>query len=294
MNFKNTENRLIETIPVKLKKEKTRINNYDINYVTAGKGEPLLLIHGGNIGWGQWYPNIDAFSKFFRVYALDLPGAGRSTKVNFSKLDLEKDFVEVVEKFINIHGFKNLNVIGSSIGGWILLKIALRGNTKLKKLVLVDCIGFTNHMRIADRIIGIYPLATLLSKTVLKPYRENRNIEKFLRDIFYNKSLPIRKEFTDYFYETMENSHNLLLISRLSSLWGIRKEFILERELPEIKNEVMIIWGEKDKLLPPNQSYDNFKLIPKVQIEIMQDAGHIPSIEKSKEFNQLVVKFLKS
>lgn len=293
MDFKNTENQLIKTIPVKIKKGKTRINNYDINYVRAGKGEPLLLIHGGNIGWGQWYPNIDTFSKFFDVYALDLPGAGRSTRVNFSKLDLEKDFVEIVEKFIKIHGFKNLNIIGSSIGGWIALKLALRKNTSLKKIILVDCIGFTNHIRFADRIIGIKPFAQLLSKTALKATQDNKKIESFMRGVFYNKSADIRREFISYFYETMDSSHNLLLISRLSSFWGIRREFKLERELPKIKNEILVIWGEKDKLMPPEKCYKNIKLIPKAKIEIIKNAGHIPSIEKSNEFNKLVIDYFK-
>jgi len=291
---KDTENNLMNSIGVSLQKGSIKIGPYDVNYVTAGKGKPLLLLHGGNIGWGQWYPNIAPFSKYFRVYALDLPGAGRSTKIDFSKLDLEKDFVITVEKFIQAKNLQKPNILGSSIGGWIALKLAFRRNNDLNKIILVDCIGFTDHMRLADRIMGITPIARLLTKTVFKPTPQNKNIEIFLRDVFYNKNLDIRREFIDYFYETMGTSHNLLLISRLSSFWGVRKEFELRNKLPKIKKEVMIIWGAKDKLMPPDKCYDNFQLIPNAQIEILEGVGHIPSLEKSEKFNELVINFLKT
>lgn len=296
MDTETTESRLIAVTPARLSQEVVRIADYDINYVTAGQGEPLLLIHGGNIGWGQWYPNISDLARHFSVFAIDLPGAGRSTRLDYSQLDFKSDFVDVVDEFIALQNFQRLNIVGSSIGGWIALKLAIRhgGDGILSKLELVDCIGFTSHLRLADRLLGFYSLATLLSKTLLRPHRANKNIEKFLRDVFYDKSFPISDAFIDYFYETMETSHLLLLISKMSSPWGMREEFVLESDLPKVKAEVMVIWGREDRLLPPDQNIENVRLIPNVRIKILQDAGHIPSIEKSEQFNKLTLEFLKS
>lgn len=130
-----------------------------------------------------------------------------------------------------------------------------------------------------------------MSQTLLKPNRSNKNIERFIRSVFYNPKLPLLNEFIDYFYKTMETSHNLLFISRLSSSYG-RKKLSLLNSLVKIKNNTLIIWGEKDKLMPLSKVEQNFKLIPKVEVRIIKDAGHIPSIEKSEEFNKIIVDFL--
>jgi len=289
----DSEQRLAKKIAVPVKIEKIKIGKYDINYVTAGSGKPLLLIHGGNIGWGQWYPNIAEFAKHFRVYAIDLVGAGRSSKVDFSKLDLQRDLVDVVSEFIEKKRLGNFSVVGSSIGGWIALELTLT-KSNVEKLVVVDSIGFADSIRFADKILSITPFAKLLAKTVLTPKRNNKNIEKFLRDVFYKKDLEIWEEFIDYFYDTMKTSHNLLFISSLSSFFGVRSEFRMKDKLPKIGCGTLVIWGEKDKFMSPAKIYNNFKLIPNVSVEIIKNAGHIPSIEKSAEFNKLVLKFLRS
>lgn len=290
----NTERELIESIKVNIQLKQLEVNSHLINYAISGEGPPLLLIHGGNIGWGQWYPNIPELAKHFKVYAIDLPGAGRSSRINYAFLDLEKDLVDLVDRFIKILGLGKISILGSSIGGWISLKIALRCGPDLDKLILTNCVGFTDFVRTSDKIIGIYPLAFILSKTILKPYRSNKNIEKFLRDVFYNKNLDLKREFIDYFYETMRTSHNLLFISRLSSFFGMRKEFFLRNDLPKVKNKTLIIWGNKDKLMPVDRNQENFSLIPNSEVRVIRDAGHIPSIEKSSEFNKLVIDFLRS
>ena len=187
---------------------------------------------------------------------------------------------------------KKIHVVGSSNGGWITLKLALRKLPMLNKLVLVDSLGFTEHMGIPDRIMGIYPLAKFLTQTALKPVRTNKNIEKFLRSVFYNQNLDLAPQFIDYFYKTMETSHNLLFISRLSSFFGVRPEFIMKHQLPKIQNRTLIVWGEYDKLMPVKYNQPQFQLLPNADFTIIENAGHIPSIEKSQEFNQLIVKFL--
>lgn len=287
-----TEERLAKTLKIPYKIGQVKIDKFFINYLKAGAGKPLLLIHGGNIGWGQWYPNISEFAKHFEVYAVDLLGGGRSSRIDLSTMDLEKDLVNAVYEFIKKIGTKELYVVGSSIGGWISLKLALKKDLKVNKIVLSDCIGFTDYMDFPQRILGINLFAQFLAKTALKPVKDNKNIEMFLRDVFYNKNLFIKQEFIDYFYETMATSHNLLFMSRLSSFRGMRKEFILKDVLPDIRSNTLIIWGEKDKLMPIDKNYNNFKLIPNVKINIIKDAGHIPSIEKSNQFNQLALNFL--
>ena len=290
----NTERKLAQSLGVDFKLENIKIGDYFINYIVAGEGEPVLLIHGGNIGWGQWYLNIPELSRHFKVYALDLPGAGRSTRIDYSKLNLDRDFVDVVDQFIKLKNLNDVNIVGSSIGGWIALKLALKDNPRINRLVLVDSLGFTDYVSFSNRIIGIYPVAKIISKTILRPHRENKNVEKFLRSVLHDPDLPLKKEFIDYFYETMETSHNILFFSCLSSIFGINKELILRNELPRIRNNTLIVWGKNDKLLPLEKNRDSFKLIQYAQVGIIENSHHMPFIEKYAEFNKLIIDFLKS
>lgn len=289
--MEDTERRLLESLGVPARIEQIQIGQYLINYLTAGTGEPVVLVHGGNIGWGQWYPNIAALAKHYTVYALDLPGAGRSSRIDYDRLDLQRDFVEVVRSFIaNLH-LGSVSIIGSSVGGWIALQLVL-SDLPVKKLILVDSLGFGDSMSFSDRLIGIRPFAKLIARTILRPVRGNKNIEKFLRDVFYKKETVIAPQFIDYFYETMATSHNLLLISGLSSFWGVRPELVLRDALAGVKNRTLVVWGERDALMPLSINQPNFSRLPNAQVHIMKDAGHIPSMEKPEEFNRVVIEFL--
>src|SRR3989344_1127805 len=111
----STEEALAQTLGIPYTIAQDTIGPYSINYFKAGQGRPLLLIHGANIGWGQWYRNIPELAKRSEVWALDLPGAGRSSRVDYSKLDPQKDLVEVVEKFVRVHNLRDFHIIGASI-----------------------------------------------------------------------------------------------------------------------------------------------------------------------------------
>lgn len=286
-----TEERLAQSIGVPIEIKQVPIGKHTINYITAGSGRPLLLIHGANIGWGQWYKNIAELSRHFKIYAIDLPGAGRSSRVNYAIFDPYKDLLDIVKNFIHQFNLDRLNAVGSSIGGWIVMQLALTDPARMRRIVLVNSVGFADYMGIGDKIIGMHWLAKLIARIILRPVRTNRRVEQFLRHTLCNRNFPLENNFIDYFYETMSTSHNLLFISRLSQL---TKQLLLSNRLQEIKNPSMIIWGEKDPIMPLQKNEHNFWLIPGVKVCIIKDAGHFPSVEKAEEFNSAVKIFLEN
>lgn len=283
------EEKLAQAIDADIKIKQIQIDKFLINYIVCGVGPPLLLIHGANIGWGMWFRNIKELSKNFTIYAIDLPGAGRSSKMDYSQLDPERDMLQIVNKIIDSLKLENFNILGASIGGWIALRIVMSHPEKINKVILSNSVGLANYMGLSDKIIGFYPFAKFISQTILRPVRNNKLVEKFLRGTFYNKKLFLPEEFIDYFYETMAASHNLLFISRLTQL---TKRLILEDYLSKINNRTLIIWGENDQIMPLKKNLTNFNLIPNISVEIMEQSGHFPSIEQPDEFNKVVENFL--
>jgi len=283
-----SEQALANTIDADIEIKQVQIGKYLINYAKAGSGPPLLLIHGANIGWGMWYKNIGPLSKHFTVYAVDLPGAGRSTKLDYQFMVAEKDLYEPVEQFIEKLGLGKCNVIGASIGGWVALRLATNFPSKITKMVLVNSVGFANYMGISDRIIGYYPFAKLICRTVLKQKKDNKNIEKFIRGVFFDKEFNFGAQFMEYFYETMMESHNLLFISRLSR---ISRSLVMKDELRKIVTPTMVVWGIEDKVMPLKKNRENFGLIDNLVVEYLDSSGHFPSMEKSEDFNNKVLSF---
>lgn len=288
------EQGILKLIGAELKIKQIRVDRFTINYIMAGSGPNLLLIHGANIGWGQWYANIGELAKYFTVYAIDLPGAGGSTKIDFSKTNLENDFVRVVDQFIHLLDMKHTHLLGHSFGGWIVLKLAIGDRSFIEKIILVNSIGFTDYVPWRYRPITIYPIALLLSKTAMRPTR--KNMKEFLTSVLYDSSV-LKEEFIDYFHESVIRggvSHPFLLINRLTRFFKMREELFLVDELAKIKRPTLIIIGEKDPLIPIIKHVERLRLIPGAQLELFLNTGHVPSLEKSTEFNDLIIRFLRT
>jgi pimeloyl-ACP methyl ester carboxylesterase len=289
----DAEQKLLAKLKSPARLEQTQIDGLSINYLTAGQGKPLLLLHGANMGWGQWYENIDALAKYFTVYAIDLPGAGKSTKIAYKHLHPQRHFVEVVEKFIEQKKLQNISIIAHSVGAWVALKLSLREKAHISKMVLISPIGFSIRNPIQYMLVGIKLIARLLSKTLMKirPF----SMKKFVESGFYNKT-KLDNEFFNYYYESIQHSpenHPLLLMNKMTNVLKVKKEFILLDFLKNIKIPVLIIGGLHDKIVPPHHTHlEAFKLIPNGQIEIMTDSGHVPFLEEKEKFNNIIIGFL--
>lgn len=284
----DTERHLAATLGIPLEIKQISIGAFNINYMVAGKGPPLLLIHGANFGWGVWYPNIPAFAEHFTVYAIDLPGAGNSSVLDYEKLDPEDDFFRVTKGFIEYHGFRTLHVIGHSIGGWVALKLASINPERIERVVAVDPVGFFTNITMSDRVIMWYPLAKLISHVLLRPEKGGKNLEKSLRSAFHQRHTALRPEFISYFHAIVKKSPPLLLFSRLTKL---RHRLFLENELKSIQNKTLLIWGERDTILPLASAAPRFDFLRNKNIEIFPNTGHAPFIEAPKRFNDLVLSF---
>lgn len=293
--YQQCEKKLINSINAKIELHQMQIGKHLINYATCGSGPPLVLIHGANIGWIQWYLNIPELSRHFTIYALDLPGAGGSSKIDFRSSDLVKNFVNVVDQFVTFNKLENAALLGHSLGGWIILKLELMKRPYIKKIILVDSLGFSDYVPPQHRICAFYPAAKLLCMTVFNPTIDK--MKKFTRDVMCRKAADISSEFLECLCSAIrqgKNSHPLLLINRLTNFRKMKKELLLGGELTKICSQTLIIMGDKDPIIPISKVIHMLRIIPNSQLKIFQNVGHLPFLESKEEFNKGVIDFLKS
>ncbi|HEX9831203.1 MAG TPA: alpha/beta hydrolase [Thermodesulfobacteriota bacterium] len=292
----NSEEKLAHIAGIDFVPSQIQIGQYNINYITAGSGPPLILLHGINIGWAQWYANLAEFAKHFSVYALDLPGAGTSTKIDFKNCNLEKDFVETVETFIMRKNLAaGVSLIGHSLGGWIALRLAIRGKLNIRNMVLVSPMGFLDYVPKRYKPVAFYPIATLLTKTVFNP--NPQKMQKFCFDVMHKDNRAnLTDEFVFHLCQSIaedKRAHPLLLINRLTNFTKIAKELVLTDQLSGISTNTLIVIGDKDPLIPAKKILSLSHLLPNAKIKIFPKTGHLPPIESSTLFNQVVIEFLK-
>ncbi len=286
------EQKIFESLGIPGEIKQIAISKYRINYLECGSGQPVILLHGANIGWGQWYKNIPELAKHYKVYALDLVGSGGSTKIDYARLDLEKDLVQIVDQFIRTLSLSAVSVVGHSLGGWIALRLALLKKTYIKKLILVDSLGFLDYVPWSQRILSIKIVAKLITATVMRP--TEKKMTEFLKSVSYSTD-TLDSLFVNYFYESIHREHlghPLILIGQLMNFFKMRKELALDNQLKEIKLPTLIIVGDHDFLIPLEKAKPRFSLIPNVDIAVIKNAGHVPFIEQTNIWNELVVKFL--
>jgi len=284
---------LIRTMGIDTRSEMLKLEGLDIHYIKAGSGPPVLLVHGINFGWGLWYKNIPELAKYFTVYALDLPGAGGSSRINFKQTDIALLYPKVVKAFVRQLITGDLCIVGHSVGGWLAIKLCLENSFPIKKLALVDALGFSQYLVWKQRLLVFSFMADFLSNTVMRPTL--KNMRDFLGGVFLDvKKMPA--ELVEYYQKSVSVkpvSHPFRLINKLIEPFRVRPEFVFGNELNKISQQTGIFFGEQDPLLPLKKNQPSFAKIPHQKTFIIPLAGHVPQVENPETFNTLLVNFLK-
>jgi pimeloyl-ACP methyl ester carboxylesterase len=123
-----------------------KANGLEYYYEITGKGEPLLLLHGGLGSTDMFKPIMPAFTEHRQVVAIDLQGHGR-TELGSRKLSLP-DVGDDVASVLTQLGFKNVDVLGYSFGGGAAFQLAVQHPEMVRRLALVSA-GFASE--------GFYP-----------------------------------------------------------------------------------------------------------------------------------------
>ncbi len=111
-------------------------NNRIAHYFEQGTGEPLVLIHGVGMQAAAWYPQIEFFSKHYRVISVDMPGHGQSTKLaDEAKL---QDFVDWTIEFITALNIGAVNLAGHSMGSLITTGVSVTRPDLVKRMAVLN------------------------------------------------------------------------------------------------------------------------------------------------------------
>jgi pimeloyl-ACP methyl ester carboxylesterase len=255
------------------------------HYIEKGEGEPLILLHGFFYDSYIWAENIDVLAEKFKVYALDLWGFGYSTR---KPLDYGYQlYTDQVLKFMDSLGIQSASLVGQSMGGGTAILFCVQHRQRVNKLLLVDPAALPHTLPLIGKVFNLPRVGEFfmgLSTNVVR----NKN----LGDLWiYNKKL-ITKDYFDKVTRFQKIQGTTEVLAAI-----LRKEFFhtLSDEVHQLSQEdvpILIVWGREDKANPLRLGQDMHRILKSSQLEVIDNAGHVPNYEFSDVFNRLALDFL--
>ena len=160
---------------------------------------------------------------------------------------------------------------------------------RVEMVVLVDAAGLGRELTGYVRIASLPLVGEVMEHPSLRGTRAS------LKNIFYNHSL-IQDGFLQEIYRTRKlpgaKQARLKMIRGAGGLRCVHKPWQMRAHLKRLNIPVLIVWGAQDKIIPVHHAYNAAKEAPGVRLHVFDQCGHWPQMEKSAEFNRMVLDFL--
>lgn len=244
-----------------------RIAGSPVHYREAGSGPTVLFLHGagGAESALPWLASLA--SGGLRVVAPDHPGFGRSPEPAW--LDNIHDVAYAYLDFLEALDLRGVHLVGSSLGGWIALELAVRDASRLASLSVIGAAGIRPG-EIATGDLFMWSPEDRVRRLVADPALA----EKIL-------SLPQTPEQQDV------QLRNLFTTAKLA--WEPRFfDPHLEKWLHRLRLPTHVIWGDRDRLFPPEYGRRLASLIPGARFSLIERCGHLPQVEQPQALTALV------
>ncbi|HEY8083138.1 MAG TPA: alpha/beta hydrolase [Solirubrobacterales bacterium] len=260
----------------------------EVNYVEMGAGKPVVFIHGISGSWQNWLENLPHISRTHRAIALDLPGFGGSPMPSWP-IGMQA-YGRLIHDFCEKIGVdRGAAVVGNSMGGLIATEAAIAGPDRFDRLILVSAAGLINTWRPRERGIatalawdtGGPHVARLGSMLVRRRGTRYLTFRCFVR--YPNQLRP------ELLWEQLQSG---VPCPGFSDALGSAIAYDARHRLAEIETPTLIVWGDADWVIPVQAGYSYKRRIPGARLEIFENTGHVPQLERPARFNNLLDEFL--
>ena len=231
-----------------------------IRYWEAGEGDPIVLVHGfsGSAAM-EWAPVIPGLAQRNRVIALQVIGFAPSEQPDMPYTT--EALVRHLGEFMRALGLENITLVGESFGGWHVAAYAVHaaalGQPGVAKLALVG--------------------GAICVKTFPGPDAKG----------FVDPELQAAAETLPPEFRTINDPARMAIVRDS----GLRGGDPTREQLASIAVPTLLLWGDKDELIPLECGQDAATLIPRSELVILPGVGHIPSVEAPGAFIRIVSDF---
>jgi pimeloyl-[acyl-carrier protein] methyl ester esterase len=250
-----------------------------IHQQTFGKGKPMVLVHGWAMHSGIWRDFAGQLAQNYQVTCIDLPGHGRSEKIDSFTLELISDAL------VNAVSDESCCWLGWSLGVTVVLDIARRFPERVNSLILLAGNPvFTQTAQWPGMNVGLLDAfagklnedcqATLLRFLSLQV----NNLPDYLTLLRALKSAVLECDAPDI--ETLQGGLDIL------------KHADLRPALADTSVPVSVILGTRDTLVPVSAGQNMQELAPEITLNIIDKAGHVPFLSHPQDVLAIISRFM--
>ncbi len=256
----------------------TTSDGVNLYFDVQGEGPPVLLIMGLSFTHDMWFRILPVLRTRCRVILFDNRGVGLSDVPNgpYTIRQMAKDAAAVLDAA----GETSAHVIGASMGGMIAQELAFRFPSRVQSLLL----ACTSH----GGLLARWP-RFVRPRGIKWGEAERRQRELALVPLLYSASTPLDRIHEDLDIQCACNWSYQGFFSQFSGiLWW--SSYL---RLPSIRVPTLVVHGDSDRLVPPENGRVVASRIPGAQFRLIEDAGHILTTDQPEACKRLMVDFLR-
>lgn len=249
----------------------------------------MVLLHGSNASLHTWEPLIEQLGVEYRIITYDQPGHGLTGPHPMDDYTAD-GMAQALDAVASAAGLEHFILGGNSMGGWVAWRYALAHPERVDALLLIDAAGAPlragetpPNLPIGFRLARIKALGLLLEQITPRSL-----VEKSLLQSVEVDSI-VTPEMVDRYWELLRFPGN-------RRATGIRnrtdREEAYADRLGEISAPSLVLWGEKDSLIPRSAADTFAERLPNVTKVILTGVGHIPMEESPDATASAIRRFL--
>jgi pimeloyl-ACP methyl ester carboxylesterase len=269
------------------------IHGHEVGFRRGGSGEPILLIHGLAGSSRTWDDVIPRLTPEYDVIAPDLLGHGESAKPQ-GDYSLGA-FASGLRDFLSVLGVSSVTIVGHSFGGGVAMQLAYQHPHLVDRLVLVGSGGLGREVSWLLRVLTLpgaeylmpigFPKPLVDRATEVGRHLGRRNIRsprlaEMWRAYASLAGAPNRSAFVRTMRGVIEPSGQMV---------NARDRLYLAAHIP-----TLIVWGDRDGIIPVSHAHTAHELIPTSRLEILHDVGHFPHVEDAEQFCEVLLDFMQT
>jgi pimeloyl-ACP methyl ester carboxylesterase len=242
----------------------------------AGQGTPFVYLHSTLGEASMWLPFYQTWAKQFSVYVPTHPGFGKSG--GFEQMDRIEDVAFHYAELFDALGLEEMVLGGVSLGGWIAAEYAVRWPERVKRLWIADAPGLW---------VDEEPLPDLFR--IMQDPDSARHLlfhdpDCYMADLVFQRGRDDEQILNAY--------QSLTALARL--VWDRPYDPKLADRLYRIQCPTLLLWGEDDRLVPPSYGKAYQTHLPKAELQLIPESGHLPMFECEDAFVDAVLAFAKA
>jgi pimeloyl-ACP methyl ester carboxylesterase len=272
--------------------ERIALHGHDVTYRTGGEGPVIVLVHGMAGSSAMWQDVLPGLAEHFTVVAPDLPGHGESAKPR-GDYSLGA-FASSVRDLMVALGHERATLVGQSLGGGVVMQFAYQFPERTERLVLVSSGGLGQEVNLLLRALTLpgsdFVLPIACTNWV---HDAGLTVAGWLRNVGFRPSPHLVQVWESYgsladpetrtaFLHTLRS-----VVDQSGQRVSATNRLYLASRVP-----TMIVWGDRDHIIPVHQGHEAHEAIPGSRLEIFEGAGHFPHCEQPERFVKVLTDFM--